>query len=185
MNYCSLPIGNNSPSNINVVIEISKDTNTKYEYDSDLNVFVLNRCLISSMRYPVNYGFVPQTIADDKDPLDILVYSTSTIVTGTLIKNCRVIGGLNMEDQGQKDYKLIVVPEYDNKNINDIHHVPDEFLNITKDFFKNYKNLIGKNVTVKGWFGKRKAQKIVTTSHNNWLDEQDKLTDHTPNEFAL
>ena len=94
MNLFHYPIGKRAPEQVNVIVEIAKDTNTKYEYDIDTGLLILNRCLISSMRYPINYGFIPQTIGDDNDPVDVLVYSEAPMQPGCVVKGCRIIGGL-------------------------------------------------------------------------------------------
>ena len=91
------------------IIEIEKDSSAKYEYCPKMDMLRLDRCLISSMRYPASYGFIPQTISDDGDPLDILVYNTVPIQTGTLVE-CRIIGGLKTYDNGVLDYKLLGIP---------------------------------------------------------------------------
>lgn len=173
MNLQNFPIGNKlSEPTVNVVIEITKETNTKYEYDSESETFILDRCLISSMKYPVNYGFIPQTIGDDDDPLDIIVYSSEPMITGTVIKNCKIVGGLDMRDEGVKDYKLLAVPEWNTANINDIIDIPETFLNITRDFFKHYKNLLNKKVVTKNWFGKKRAKRIILRGNEKYVDQE-------------
>ena len=173
MNLYHFPIGDNfTNTNVNVVIEITKETNTKYEYDIDSEVFVLDRCLISSMKYPVNYGFIPQTIGDDDDPLDIIVYSSEPMITGSVVKNCKIVGGLDMRDEGVKDYKLLAVPEWNTANIHDIDDIPDTFLNITRDFFKYYKNLLNKKVIARNWFGAKRAKRIILRGNQKYNESQ-------------
>lgn len=161
MNLYHYPIGDDPPLTVNVVVEIGKDTNTKYEYDIEAGLLVLDRCLISSMRYPVNYGFIPQTIGDDTDPLDILIYSSETMQPGCVVKECRVVGGLDMRDDGVKDYKLVGIPKWNTANINDITDIPDTFLKVTRDFFRHYKNLLDKQVEARDWFGTDRAARII------------------------
>jgi len=172
MNLIDYPIGKEFPNCVNIVIEITKETNTKYEYDIDSQVFVLDRCLISSMKYPVNYGFIPQTIGDDDDPLDVIVYSSEPMVTGTVIKDCDIVGGLDMRDEGVKDYKLLAVPHWNTAGIDDISDIPDTFLNITRDFFKHYKNLLDKKVLTKNWFGRKRAKRIIERANEKFKEEQ-------------
>ena len=104
-----IPIGKESPDVINCIIEIPKDTNAKYEYDEDMDIFRLNRCLYSSMRYTSSYGFIPQTFALDNDPLDIVIYNNIPIQTGTLVE-VKPIAVLDMTDNGDEDYKIVGVP---------------------------------------------------------------------------
>ena len=134
MNLIKLPIGKNAPQVVNAIVEIPKDSNAKYEYNPDLNMFVLDRCLISSMRYPASYGFIPQTLSDDGDPLDILVYNTVPIITGTLVE-CRIVGGLLTIDNGVVDYKVLGIPMYNPNKYEDITDIDEVFLDVTADFF--------------------------------------------------
>ena len=161
MNLFHYPIGKRTPGQVNVVVEIAKDTNTKYEYDIDSGILILNRCLISSMRYPINYGFIPQTIGDDKDPVDVLVYCDAPMQPGCVVKGCKIIGGLDMRDDGVKDYKLLAIPRWNTSNINDLDDLPETFLKITRDFFKHYKNLLDKKVIAREWFGAKRAHRII------------------------
>ncbi len=172
MNLYHYPIGKNMPDKTNVVVEISKDTNTKYEYDTHNGTLVLDRCLISSMRYPVNYGFIPQTIGEDDDPLDVLIYSSESMIPGSIVKNCSIIGGLDMRDDGVKDYKLLAVPEWNTANISDIYDIPDTFLSITRDFFKHYKNLLDKKVIAKNWFGVKRAKRILHRGYEKYKETE-------------
>ena len=111
MNLYDLDIGEGYPSQTNCIIEIPKGRNTKYEYSEKLNVFKLERCLISSLTYPINYGFIPQTIAQDGDPLDVLVYNHDPLDTGT-VAECRIIGVLDFIDKGLIDNKILAVPKH-------------------------------------------------------------------------
>ena len=165
MNYFNVPLGDRFPEILNCVVEIPKDTNVKYEYDPDLNIFKVDRCLISAMRYPVNYGFVPQTKADDGDPLDIIIYSRFSFTTGC-VSECKIIGGLDMTENGNKDYKIIGVPTFI-ESVNHIKDLKDDWLEVTRDFFKNYKNVEKKKVTVGKWFTANKAKQIVKKSFIN------------------
>ena len=169
-NLEDLDIGKDAPNVVNCVVEIPKDTNAKIEYDPGLRMFKLDRFLISSMSYPLSYGFIPQTIGEDDDPLDIVVYGSQPVPTGIVVE-CRIIGGLNMEDKGVKDYKLMAVPISIEKKLDDITKIEDNLLNITKDFFRNYKNMHGKRVLVKNWFGKARAQKIIKIGNTKYLNE--------------
>lgn len=165
MNYFSIDLGEKFPEIVNCVVEIPKDTNVKYEYDPNNNIFKVDRCLISAMRYPVNYGFVPQTLADDGDPLDIIIYSRFSFTTGC-VSECKIIGGLDMTENGKKDYKIIGVPTFI-ESVNHIKDLKDDWLEVTRDFFKNYKNVEKKKVTVGKWFTANKAKQIVKKSFIN------------------
>ena len=162
MNYFNVPLGDRFPEILNCVVEIPKDTNVKYEYDPDLNIFKVDRCLISAMRYPVNYGFVPQTKADDGDPLDIIIYSRFSFTTGC-VSECKIIGGLDMTENEKKDYKIVGVPTFI-ESVNHIRDLKDDWLEVSRDFFKNYKNVEKKKVTVGKWFTANKAKQIVKKS---------------------
>jgi len=165
VNYFSIDLGEKFPEIVNCVVEIPKDTNVKYEYDPNNNIFKVDRCLISAMRYPVNYGFVPQTKADDGDPLDIIIYSRFSFTTGC-VSECKIIGGLDMTENGNKDYKIIGVPTFI-ESVNHIKDLKDDWLEVTRDFFKNYKNVEKKKVTVGKWFTANKAKQIVKKSFIN------------------
>jgi|TARA_R100000278_G_scaffold106729_1_gene83310 inorganic pyrophosphatase len=165
VNYFSIDLGEKFPEIVNCVVEIPKDTNVKYEYDPNNNIFKVDRCLISAMRYPVNYGFIPQTLADDGDPLDIIIYSRFSFTTGC-VSECKIIGGLDMTENGNKDYKIIGVPTFI-ESVNHIKDLKDDWLEVTRDFFKNYKNVEKKKVTVGKWFTANKAKQIVKKSFIN------------------
>jgi len=165
VNYFSIDLGEKFPEIVNCVVEIPKDTNVKYEYDPNNNIFKVDRCLISAMRYPVNYGFIPQTLADDGDPLDIIIYSRFSFTPGC-VSDCKIIGGLDMTENGNKDYKIIGVPTFI-ESVNHIKDLKDDWLEVTRDFFKNYKNVEKKKVTVGKWFTANKAKQIVKKSFIN------------------
>ncbi len=145
------------------VIEISKDTNVKYEYNIDEGVFVLERCLISAMRYPCNYGFLPQTLGDDDDPLDVIIYSGVPLNMGCVV-NGKVLGALDMEDKGKKDYKILIVPSFNREKITSLQDIEEEYLAVIADFFSHYKNVSGSRVKVNGWIGADETLKIINDS---------------------
>lgn len=166
MNIKNIPAGKNAQAGeINVFIEIPKDSNIKYELDKDAGAIFVDRFLHTAMTYPANYGFVPNTLADDGDPLDVLVLSEHTIVPGAVIPSV-VIGMLEMEDEEGIDTKVLAVPT---KKIDpffgsftDIADVPEALKNKIKHFFENYKTLEpNKWVKVKEWHGKDKALEAV------------------------
>ena len=152
INYLELPIGDRAPEVFRAVIEIPKDNTNKFEYDKQLHVFKLDRNLHSPVHYPGDYGFIPSTLSDDGDPLDVLVLVPSHSFPGC-VQEVRPIGLLEMLDQGVLDEKVLAVgknnPRYANVwNYTDIY--PHMLKEITH-FFSIYKDLEGKRVEVKGW----------------------------------
>jgi len=155
---------------INCIIEIPKGTNTKYEYNEELNVFELTRCLVSSLQYPINYGFIPQTIALDDDPLDVLVFNHDPIDRGTLV-SCRVLGVMGFEDNGEIDNKLIAVPYWSPKErYNKLKDIEPEHLKIYRQFFKIYKLDRKSETKVGDWRSAAIALKTVKESHDRWKE---------------
>ncbi len=148
------------PKIVNAVIEIPKGTSAKYEYVPELDTFQLDRCLPSSMQYPCSYGFVPSTLAEDSDPLDILVYNDIPIDRGTIVE-CNVIGVLDMEDDSGRDWKILGAPTTHVKNYRSLKDVDPMFTKVSSYFFKHYKDLNNKFVQVNDWHGKQKAFEIV------------------------
>ncbi len=148
-----------------VVIEIPKLSRIKYELDKDSGLIHVDRVLYSPMHYPANYGFVPKSLWDDGDPLDVLVLSHEPFVPGCLIET-RPIGVMDMEDDGEGDAKVLAVPTTDPRfnsfqDIKDIEpHLPEEIAH----FFKVYKDLQKKDVKIKGWEGKTGAIEAVRHS---------------------
>ena len=153
------------PENINVVIEVSANSNVKYEMDKDSGALMVDRFLHTPMFYPANYGFLPHTLADDGDPLDALVLTRWKLQEGSVIKS-RPIGVLIMEDEKGMDEKIICVPakklDKSYENINDIDDLPEQVLLEIKHFFEHYKDLeSGKWVKVSGIEGAEKAKEII------------------------
>lgn len=147
MNYKELAPGKNVPTDVNAIIEIAKGEGTiKYEFDRNTGAIIVDRLRESSMRYPVNYGCMPQTISEDGDPLDILVFCDDSIQPGTVIP-ARPVGVLLMNDEKGHDVKVIAVPAdrlttayMDIQHISDI---PEHEKRKIEHFFKHYKDLDG------------------------------------------
>jgi len=161
MDYKVLKPGKNAPEEVNVVIEIPKDTNVKYEFDKEAGVLVVDRFSKTSMNYPCNYGFIPNTLSGDGDPVDVLVLSEKGVLPGVVIP-VRPIGMLEMEDESGIDAKVLAVPAVTGDltygSISDISEVSEEMKAQIKHFFEHYKELDkGKWVKVKDWLGKDKA----------------------------
>jgi inorganic pyrophosphatase len=158
-------IGDNAPIIVNSIIEIPKKSRAKYELDKETGLLKMDRVLYSSMHYPCNYGFIPSTYCDDKDPLDILVISHERINPLCLVE-AKIIGALEMIDGGEKDDKIIAVAANDItvNHIEDIDDLAPHFKLELREFFESYKALEGKDVEIKELFNKEKAQQIVRES---------------------
>ena len=154
------------PDEINVVIEIPKDAEpVKYEVDKESGAIFVDRVLSTPMRYPCNYGYVPQTLGGDGDPLDALVVLPLPLVPGAVIR-CRPVGMLRMTDEAGADEKLIVVPHPKTfagyAHINSIEQVSSHWLERIGHFFEHYKDLEkGKWVKVDGWVGAEEAKREI------------------------
>ncbi|NCA67371.1 MAG: inorganic diphosphatase [Clostridia bacterium] len=144
------------------VIEISKGSKNKYELDKETGLLILDRVLYTSTHYPANYGFIPLTYADDKDPLDVLVLCSENIAPLSLVR-CFPIGVMAMTDEGAFDYKIISIPfgEPTWNNIRDVSELPIHILNEIKHFFNVYKALEHKETTVMEIMGRERAIEIV------------------------
>ncbi|HIC10832.1 MAG TPA: inorganic diphosphatase [Campylobacterales bacterium] len=161
-----------NPDKVKALIEIPYGSNVKYELDKDSGAIVVDRVVYSAMFYPANYGFVPNTLAKDGDPADILVLNDYPLIAGSVI-NCRIIGVLVMEDESGMDEKLLAVPvtKVDPRysNIQDIQDLPEATLNRIKNFFETYKTLEpNKWVKVKDYLGKEEAKKILDEAIQNY-----------------
>lgn len=160
--YTKLPIGSDSPDRVNAVIEIPQGSVHKYEYDKQLHVFRLDRTLYSPVHYPGDYGFIPSTLGQDGDPLDVLVLVDAPSFSGCVIE-VRPIGVLRMVDQGKHDEKILAVVENDPvyREIRDSSQVFPHLLREIEHFFSIYKNLEGKKTEIAGWSAAEEARKII------------------------
>lgn len=158
-------VGKDAPEVVNAVIEISKGSRAKYELDKDTGILKMDRVLYSSVYYPANYGFIPQTYCEDRDPLDILVLSQVDIEPMCLV-DARVIGVMRMQDHGEADDKIIAVAENDVSvnHIKDISELPEHFLRELRHFFEEYKKLEDKTVVVEEFENRQLANEIVKKS---------------------
>jgi inorganic pyrophosphatase len=175
MNTNNHPWHNVDPENkgdgtITALIEIPKGTRAKYEIDKESGLLKLDRVLFSSMYYPANYGFIPQTYCGDRDPLDIVVFSQIDFVPLCLIPS-KVIGVMRMSDNGDEDDKLIAVAAGDPSvnHINDISQLPQHFISELRNFFEDYKKLEKKNVIVYEFLNREEALTILNTSLELYL----------------
>lgn len=154
--------GEDSPAIVNAVIEIPKGSKAKYELDKKSGLIRIDRILFSSMHYPANYGFVPQTYCDDHDPLDILVLGQE-IAVPLCIMRARPIGVMKMIDQGEADDKIVAVhaddPEF--SNINKLEDLAPHRIKEIQRFFEDYKALENKIVKVEKFFDRAEAFRII------------------------
>lgn len=150
------------PGIINVLIEIPGGSKNKYEFDKDIQAFALDRVLYSSVQYPYDYGFVPNTLADDGDPLDGMVIMDEPTFPGCVIA-ARPIGMLEMIDGGDRDEKILCVPDKDPRyvNVKSLKDLPSHRLDEIAEFFRSYKNLEKKITEIKGWQDVEKVTPLV------------------------
>lgn len=166
-------IGPNAPETITGIVEIPKNCRAKYELDKESGLLKLDRVLYSSINYPANYGFIPQTYCDDQDPLDILVLSQIEIVPMCLVE-AKPIGVMRMMDEGEMDDKIIAVALNDMSvnHFNDVSELPDHWIKELRSFFEDYKKLENKEVIVEDFQGKETAYEVIKQSivdYNNLI----------------
>ncbi|MCB1060526.1 MAG: inorganic diphosphatase [Calditrichaeota bacterium] len=162
MKLHELPPGRRIPNEIFVVIEVPYGHRNKYEYDSELGAIVLDRPLFSPVHYPGDYGFVPGTLADDGDPLDVLVMVKTPTFPGCVVA-ARPLGVLMMQDEKGGDEKILAVPSTDPsfETYHSLSDVPPHFLREMDHFFRVYKELEGKHVTSMGWKDRWEAEQTI------------------------
>jgi inorganic pyrophosphatase len=157
-----VPIGSEVPDKFNVVIEVPKGSKVKYELEKETGLLKVDRILYSSVVYPENYGFIPQTLADDDDPLDVIVLMQEPVHPMSIFE-VRPIGLLPMVDDGENDENIICVPiddpEY--KAYSNVNEFPKHRLNEIKQFFMEYKNLEEKEVSVGDVSGPEEAIEYI------------------------
>lgn len=141
--------GENLPLEFTVVIEIPRGSNVKYELDKQTGLLKLDRMLHSAVYYPANYGFIPQTLAEDDDPLDVLVLCQEPVDPLTLVA-ARAIGLMTMVDSGKRDHKILAVAVHDPEfnPFREATELPSHRLSMIRRFFQDYKTLEGKSVEV-------------------------------------
>jgi inorganic pyrophosphatase len=169
MDVSKIPAGNNPPEDINVIIEVPQHADpVKYELDKESGAFYVDRFMHTAMHYPCNYGFVPNTLSDDGDPVDVLVACKFSLITGCVIP-CRPVGVLMMEDEAGLDAKVLAVPVNKIKpiyeDVTDIDGMPAFLKDQVKHFFEHYKDLEkGKWVKVHDWENVASAKKEIMDS---------------------
>jgi len=169
MSFSKIPSGKKLPEDVYAVIEIpANHSPIKYEVDKDADCIMVDRFVATPMFYPCNYGYIPQTLSEDGDALDILVVTPYPVMPGSVIRS-RPIGILNMSDEAGKDAKLLAVP-HDKlsalyKNVKEISDLPELLIKQIEHYFENYKKLEpGKWVKVDGWANAAAAFAEVTKS---------------------
>ena len=166
MNLDRVPSGRDVPNDVNVIIEIPMNGDPiKYELDKDTGAMYVDRFMSTAMFYPCNYGYIPHTVSDDGDPVDVLVITPVPLITGVVVR-CRPVGMLKMTDEAGGDEKLLAVPV--DKLINIYRHIqaprdlPELTLARIAHFFEHYKDLeVGKWVKLEGWVGPEEAKQAI------------------------
>jgi inorganic pyrophosphatase len=166
MRIDAISIGKNPPEDVNVIVEVPVGGQPiKYEMDKEAGTLVVDRFLYTPMSYPGNYGFVPHTLSEDGDPIDVLIANTRPLVPGCVI-NVRPIGVLVMEDNSGQDEKIIAVPSpkltkrYE--NVHEFSDLPEITLQQIQHFFEHYKDLEpGKWVKIGDWMGAKDARRLI------------------------
>ncbi len=163
--------GPHAPRIVNAIIEIPQGSRAKYEVDKESGLLRLDRVIYSSFHYPVNYGFIPQTYGDDKDPLDILVL-TSLPVQPLCLMEAKVMGVMQMIDSGDADDKIIAVASTDPSvnHYNNIEEFPKHFFEELRQFFEEYKKLENKTVKVEEFQDKTAALKIIEAAIQSYKE---------------
>lgn len=162
--------GEKAPATVNALIEIPQGSRSKYEVDKDTGLLRLDRVIYSSFHYPINYGFIPQTLAEDNDPLDILVICSQSIQSLCLVE-ANVIGNMQMMDNGIPDDKIIAVAAKDPSvnHITQMQELPQHFLLELRNFFEQYKVLENKKVEIDNFQDRVKAMKIINNAIENYV----------------
>jgi inorganic pyrophosphatase len=175
MSLDRVPAGDKLPGEFNVIIEIPMNADpVKYEVDKDSGSIFVDRFMLAAMHYPCNYGYIPQTISDDGDPVDVLLLTPFPVAVGAVVRS-RAIGVLHMDDEAGGDAKLLAVPvdklypPY--RHIQKPEDLPEEDLARIKHFFEHYKDLEkGKWVKVKGWDGVQAAEKEIVDGAKRYAE---------------
>jgi inorganic pyrophosphatase len=167
-----IPTGPKPPKEITAVIEIPTNERNKYELDKKLGVFRLDRVLHSAVHYPGDYGFLPRTLADDGDPLDVLVLMKIPVFTGCLV-DARAIGLFHLVDSGVADEKVLAVPRGDpySAGLNELADIPQHYLKEIEHFFRVYKDLEGTHTETRGFEGAEAARGAITRAMAAYQEE--------------
>lgn len=172
-----VPLGEKSPIEFNAIIEIPKGSNNKYEIDKETGLIALDRANYSSSPYPIDYGFLPRTLWDDGDALDVMVLTTWPIQVG-VVARVRPVAVMEMIDNGTSDYKILAVPRDDRRwdDVQDLSDINKHTLHELKHFFETYKKLNGRehNVEIRGFKGRDDAIEAIMKSIRLYKEKFDK-----------
>jgi inorganic pyrophosphatase len=179
--YMMIPPGTGEAAVVNVIVEIPKGRRNKYEVDKVTGLIKLDRYLYSSAVYPGDYGFIPQTLAEDGDPLDALVMVNEPTFSGCLIE-ARVVGIFRMRDKGANDFKVLAVPHKDPlfSHIKRLEDVPAHFVREVEFFFTTYKQLEGVSVEPLGWAASEEGITEVRESVTRFRSSLGNVLDSIP-----
>jgi inorganic pyrophosphatase len=175
-NLYDMDPGADAPEIVRMIVEIPKNSPNKYEYDGKLGLFRMDRALYSPLHYPGDYGFIPGTLAEDHDPMDVLTLVSEGTFTGCLLE-VRPVGILNMEDNAEGDQKVLAVPRRDPR-YDQIHTMDQIFPHVRREiehFFTIYKELENRVTRMRGWGGPAEARRTIMESRQRYLDS--KLTE--------
>ncbi|MDH5433709.1 MAG: inorganic diphosphatase [Gammaproteobacteria bacterium] len=179
MSLNKVPAGKDIPEEINVIIEIPAHADpVKYEVDKDSGAIFVDRFMATCMHYPTNYGYVPHTLSEDGDPVDVLVPTPFPLMAGSVIK-CRPVGVLNMTDESGTDAKILAVPIRKltpiYQGVNEYEQLPELLLNQIQHFFEHYKDLeAGKWVRIDGWGSAEDAKNEIRDSVTRYDETPEK-----------
>lgn len=169
-NLCDIDPGPDCPKIVRMIVEIPKNSRNKYEYDKEMGLFRLDRFLYSPMHYPGDYGFIPGTLGEDGDPLDVLVIADEPSFPGCLVE-VRPVGVLRMIDRSQPDQKILAVQQHNPRylGINDATQLFRHLRREIEHFFTIYKELENKKTRIRGWQGAAAAHRTITASRKRFL----------------
>ena len=165
-----IPVGSDPPNRVTAVIEIPANERNKYELDKELGIFRLDRVLFSAVQYPGDYGFLPRTLGDDADPLDVLVLLTIPVFTGCLVET-RPVGLFQLVDRGVADEKVLAVATGDpySEGIHDLADIPPHYLREVEHFFRVYKDLEGTRTESRGFENAAAARAAITRAMDTYV----------------
>ena len=182
MSLDRVPAGKDLPNDFNVIIEIPMNADpVKYEVDKETGAVFVDRFMSTAMHYPCNYGYIPRTLSDDGDPVDVLVLSPFPLITGVVVR-CRPLGMLKMDDEAGGDSKILAVPidklSSMYRTMHSIRDLPDITTKQIEHFFAHYKDLEpGKWVRMAGWVGAEEAKAEIIGSANRFAAEPSRPPD--------
>lgn len=178
-NLLFLPLETSIPNEVNAVIEIPSGTSNKIEYDKELGIFRLDRVLHSPMYYPGDYGFLPRTLGDDGDPLDVITLVMQPTFSGCMMA-VRPIGFLRMIDEGKSDEKILAVPsgEPEYACVTSYEDIAPHRLRLIQHFFETYKQLEGKHTSSSGWGNVEEARRVIEIGAKRFTDAHEQPHHH-------